>query len=459
MINLGTLQSCPSVAGISRCFIGAALLVGSGACSSDILGSNGIDGISLQSPTGYFGPDGYPLVVGDSIQLHAVAYHSRRECSYIGCDNVAVPVGATFTWHTSDSRIAVVSNGLVRAVGRGVTNVVAAAGTVQGTVRIRVGVHVALAQMSTHGRCALTETGAAYCWDGLLFNSPDEDFGSKSPRLVGGGVLYSAISTGSVLACGIGSDARGYCWGYSYYGDLIPSGLPLRALSVGTRMNCLYPSGVFDCSPDPYSWHSCAVAVNGGAYCWGANDRGQLGTDSVAAPVTALPVTGGHSFTTISVGDAHTCALTGDGVVYCWGDNDSGQLGDSLGGFRSEPAPMSSVPPLVALAAGRTHTCGLTSDGRAFCWGAHQPTPARVGSDLSFRSIDAGGRTCATTVAGQVYCWGGSYVAPTQMAGGLTVRSVGVSWRGTVCGVATDGHVYCWDDWGDPVRLAGPIQP
>src|SRR2546425_2282336 len=55
---------------------------------------------------------------------------------------------------------------------------------------------------------------------------------------------------------------------------------------------------------------------------------------STLFPYTTLfrstPVMGGLKFLTVSTGAFHTCGLAADSTAFCWGLNDHGQLGDSI---------------------------------------------------------------------------------------------------------------------------------
>lgn len=65
--------------------------------------------------------------------------------------------------------------------------------------------------------------------------------------------------------------------------------------------------------------HSCALEASGKAWCWGAGDRGQLGTGSNAASLMPVVVSGNHDFCSITCGYDYTCALDGEGRAWCWG--------------------------------------------------------------------------------------------------------------------------------------------
>jgi alpha-tubulin suppressor-like RCC1 family protein len=75
--------------------------------------------------------------------------------------------------------------------------------------------------------------------------------------------------------------------------------------------------------------HSCAIAADSTAYCWGANAKGQLGRGSrdTLANSRPRPVAGGWRWRAIAAGSNHTCGITAANVVHCWGDNSLRQLG------------------------------------------------------------------------------------------------------------------------------------
>ena len=165
--------------------------------------------------------------------------------------------------------------------------------------------------------------------------------------------------------------------------------------------------------------HSCGLSRSSDAYCWGSNERGQLGDATPASRSAPVRVAGNVSFQMIRAGQRHNCGLTNGGDIACWGNNEKGQIGDGSLNNRSSPVMIKAPVKFIALSAGWNHTCGLSYEGAAFCWGdnsagqlgddsrsAHR-TPEPVAGALKFTSISAGStHTCAVTEAREAYCWG-----------------------------------------------------
>jgi alpha-tubulin suppressor-like RCC1 family protein len=85
--------------------------------------------------------------------------------------------------------------------------------------------------------------------------------------------------------------------------------------------------------------------------------------------VTPQRVDSDAQLRTISAGVNHTCALTAGGTAYCWGANNYGQLGDRSKTGHSRPVAVQGAGALVALFPGGSHTCGRNRAGDVFCWG------------------------------------------------------------------------------------------
>ncbi len=123
--------------------------------------------------------------------------------------------------------------------------------------------------------------------------------------------------------------------------------------------------------------------------CWGSNDQGQLGDNSIAQRLTPVDVVGlAGGVAAVATGASHSCALTTAGGVKCWGDNTYGQLGDNTQTQRLTPVNVSGLASGVkAIAAGDNHTCALTNAGGVKCWG--QNSTGQIG-DGTFNNVRYG---------------------------------------------------------------------
>ena len=201
---------------------------------------------------------------------------------------------------------------------------------------------------ATFHTCAISHQAstnrAAYCWGSgtedpstqdTVYLLGDSTFQSRSPTQVARPsgstqpLSFDSLSTGDEHTCGVTTSGSVYCWGRNNQGQL----------GTGLRLNRAKPTPAWTPIGIPFltisagDSHTCALAEGGVAYCWGANDYGQLGTDSMSTSDVLIPapVLGGHQFLSLAAGDFHTCGVTITGAAYCWGRNTSGQLGTALG--------------------------------------------------------------------------------------------------------------------------------
>lgn len=201
--------------------------------------------------------------------------------------------------------------------------------------------------------CGTLADGTGYCWGFNRYGqvgtgTSDGGLSENSPNLpmavVGGLAFPEGLRAGTGHTCGIAADSAAYCWG-SNFNDQIGAP-PVDTCPGLTPVPCnLQPTRVSNPANGPVQWiamdagagHTCALAADGTAYCWGWNADGQLGDGSKVDRGIPTPVGGGLEFTSISAGDGHSCGIATDGLAYCWGDNDHGQLGDATSEDRLTP--------------------------------------------------------------------------------------------------------------------------
>lgn len=228
--------------------------------------------------------------------------------------------------------------------------------------------HVAVSAGGQH-TCALTADSLAFCWgldaEGQLGDSQTVNRAAPD-RVTGGGRPFGAIAAGDAHTCGLAAGGAAYCWGRNADGQVgdntmgsfrrypvpVSGGHTFVAIAAGAA-------------------HTCALAADSTAWCWGDNARGQLGAGpGMAGAASPVAVSGTLRFRALDAGGAHSCALATDSTAYCWGANDKGQLGDSSTADRTTPVAVTGGLKFVGISAGGQHTCGMATDGTAYCWGS-----------------------------------------------------------------------------------------
>jgi len=212
---------------------------------------------------------------------------------------------------------------------------------------------------------------------------------------------------------------------------------------------------------------SCGSTTAGTSYCWGRNNRGQIGNGGTTDQLSPVPVAGGLQLQTIGLGYEHACGLTAAGAAYCWGLNGNGQLGDGTSTNRLAPVAVAGGLAFVAIEGGDAHTCALTAAGAAYCWGQNnngqlgdgtttvRSAPVAVAGGISFRALALGTEfSCGVATNGTAYCWGvdvdgkpgngkkSSHPTPTTIAGtGWSAIAVGEEFA---CVLSAGGAASCW---------------
>jgi alpha-tubulin suppressor-like RCC1 family protein len=267
-----------------------------------------------------------------------------------------------------------------------------------------------------------------------------------SPVPVAGGRSFSSVSADYWHTCGVTTDGAAYCWGFGNGGVLGADAATMLASNCelhGWGWNCLTPvpvsGGLIFTSVSAGVSVTCGLTATGALYCWGAN-FGQLGIGTTEGPERCpdgeggeyscshipVAVAGGLSFTDVTALNTSACGLATGGAGYCWGP-DYGSVA---------PVAVAGGHSFTAIArGGNSHTCAITATGAAYCWGhgalghgtiwTYSATPVPVSGGLSFQLISAsqiwGSHTCGLAVDRTAYCWGAN--SEGQLGTGTTTSS------------------------------------
>jgi alpha-tubulin suppressor-like RCC1 family protein len=143
------------------------------------------------------------------------------------------------------------------------------------------------------------------------------------------------VSAGSWHSCGVATNNRAYCWGWNYDGA-IGDGTQDRSQDSGSRGGrAQLSAGERRHRPLlPGDHREPGLLL-------GSNVEGELGNGTTADRLTPVAVASRLSFKQVSTSWLHTCGATDSGTAYCWGLNYDGQLGDGTTRDRSRPTAVS----------------------------------------------------------------------------------------------------------------------
>ena len=225
------------------------------------------------------------------------------------------------------------------------------------------------------------------------------------------------LSSGEFHTCSITERSIVGCWGFDTYGQ--SSGNPgAGEYAVGPTNIDL--GGLAAVAISSGKYHSCALTVGGGVFCWGTfggSVPGESGNFE-GFPEEIIDGITSHAIS-ISSGDHHACSLIINRSVKCWGDNKYQQLGsDNYGEFFNSPVLVTNHSRVMAISLNGDSSCSLKLSGELECWGRGI---GGIGSgeeiDYSVQNIEhsvinplvissGGGSVCLIGDLGETGCWG-----------------------------------------------------
>jgi len=324
---------------------------------------------------------------------------------------------------------------------------------------------------------------------------PAGAIGNQLVAVAATGRVHSLVLTREGSIFGWGNNTGGQLGNFSNGSSAVPVATTMTNILAGQRVVTVAAGG----------YHSVALAQSGLVFCWGVNDRGQLGTGDGAnynQPAVVLDAgtpMAGKPIVAISAGHQHTLALAADGQVFAWGDNSFGQLGNGSSEsvfHRPVAVDRSGVlagQHIVAISAGDSHSLALSSNGKVYAWGdnafsrlggtdvALSRVPIGVaGQPVSLSTIveiSAGaGHNLVRADTGNLLCWGNgqsgqlgittalmfsSSSSRVLMNGALAGQSIvglgaGNSWSGAL---SADGSLFTWGNNSTGQLGKGTIDP
>jgi alpha-tubulin suppressor-like RCC1 family protein/type II secretory pathway pseudopilin PulG len=193
--------------------------------------------------------------------------------------------------------------------------------------------------------CAIKNNGTVWCWGnnskGQLGNGTTTP--SATPVQVSGltGAVQAARASYGATSCALKANGTVWCWGGQLYGAALGNGQP------GDALTPVKVSGLARVVQIMGGIHSffCALKDDGTVWCWGYNGAGQLGTGNTITQATPAQTAITDVKALAANGSAvHACARKTDSTIWCWGENNKGQLGNGTTNGTSTPVQVQNFP-------------------------------------------------------------------------------------------------------------------
>jgi alpha-tubulin suppressor-like RCC1 family protein len=269
---------------------------------------------------------------------------------------------------------------------------------------------------------------------------------------------WSKIASSGLHTLAIRSDNKLYAWGDNVGGKL----------GDGTTVNKSSPVFIASNSYTQISAglsNSYAIRSDGSLWAWGDNTSGQLGDPTIATTTArSSPVQlGSDSWSLVSASQTlnYVLATRSDNTLYGWGLNTSYQLGNSTTITRSSPVQVSGGGSWTAVSVGGGHALAVKTDYKLYAWGLNNiGQTANNGTSISWSKITATKQSTLQGVFGirndgSLWVWGSNQSGQLGL-GDTVTRSSPVqlgtsSWVSVVAGsqnqtfaIRNDGALFAW---------------
>jgi len=315
--------------------------------------------------------------------------------------------------------------------------------------------------------CGVKTDGTLWCWgyngQGRLGDNTTTDRYTPVQEY-SASTNWESVSVGESHTCGVKTDGTLWCWGknnFGQFGDNTTTDryTPVQEYSASTNWQ----------SVSAGYYHTCGIKTDGTLWCWGYNNHGQLGDNTINNKhIPTQEKTGSTHWKSVSTGQNHSCGTRADNTLYCWGDNSYGELGIEGLAEKHFPSQENSLTTdWQSVSVGQLNTCGVKINGDIYCWGDNRykqlttnpkkEAPNVPNNIYGWNFIESGNQySCGITSNGTLHCWGkndnGQLGDGTKLkkeypvsVSGNYANWISVSTRNShTCGVKTDGTLYCW---------------
>lgn len=305
-------------------------------------------------------------------------------------------------------------------------------------------------QVAFNNMMALSSVGQLYTWGengiGQLGTNDSVNTLVSSPVQVVGNILFSQIQNGRNNGYGISQTGQLYAWGANNWGQLgtnsdpnVVAGVSSPVLVLGKNAWSQITSATYD-----FQQYVMGLTSSGKAYGWGYNGQGNIGDATTVDKSSPTAVVGNLVFSKLVL-DGNRASVYGfasDGNLYAWGNGGSGALGIGAIGNKNSPNLVVGNNSFVQLSANTGNVIALRADGVAFAWG-----------DNSNGNLGLGDRVARSS--------------PVQVLGNLKFKQViAMPQDNGLCtlGLTTSGQLYGWGDnslgqlgLGDVIPRSSPV--